>query len=157
MKIKEKLNDLSYEMEVSAGQYLCDYDSMNYFDDAIMNLAQDHVDIYTSDLMDWLQDHIYEFELYVSTQGIVKNFDLLDTIRGCQFEENYKTMIQKDKEIICEYYVLHELLYIHEIEEINEDIIDLHNFKYINRIDELKDIIDEILEEIETEEGENND
>lgn len=153
--MKVKIEELKKEVEKnfeSYEEYITEYyNYQNDIDDIIHDIADNNVDIYNYDLLEWAKDNYSYIEDYVKEFGIdSQSFDFIDIIRGGQFLYIEQTLYN-NKESMLEYlayYILDDKGFT-EIEEEKATEISMIDFDRIERIDELEEEIDNILEEEE--------
>lgn len=150
--MKVKIEDLKKECRKyfeSYEDYIIDYyNYSNNVDDILYQIANDNVDIYTYDLMEWLKDNYSYVEDYVKEFGIdANNFDFLAIVSGGQFIQIEESLHNNRMNILefLAYYII-EQYGIKEIEEEKATEISMINFDLIEYINELEDEIKEILE-----------
>lgn len=117
------------------------YDS-GYYDDILMELCDNQVDIYNNDLMDWLKEHYDLLEDYINENGTDGDFSLFETIRSVQYNYIYGNACEVSENFLYAYmynYILHVLM-VEEITEEQEENIDA----IVGEFDELGDIMNEI-------------
>lgn len=148
-KIEELKNEVSKNFE-SYEEYITEYyNHENDIDEIIRDIADNNVDIYTSDLMDWVKDNYNYVEDYIKEFGIdSNNFDFIGAVRGGQYLYIEETLYNNKSDMLeyLAYYILQEK----DIEEIDEDKateISMIDFDRIDTIEELEDEINEILEQ----------
>lgn len=153
--MKVKIEDLKKELEgnmESYEEYITEY--YNYQDDIcdiIHDIADNNIDIYTYDLMEWVKNNWEYVEQYVKEFGIdSNNFDFIGAVRGGQYlyiEEK----LMENKNIMLEYLAYYILQYegIEELEENKATKVSMINFDNIDSITELEDELHEIIEEAE--------
>ena len=147
-KIEELKKEVSKYFE-SYEEYITEYyNYQNCIDDIIEDIANQNVDVYTYDLLEWSKEGYGYIEGYVREFGIdTDNFDFLDIIRGGQYLYIEQTLYN-NKSIMLEflsYYIL-EYNGLTEIDDKKADEISMIDFDNIETIDELEDEISEILE-----------
>ena len=148
-KIEELKNEVSKNFE-SYEEYITEYyNHENDIDEIIRDIADNNVDIYTSDLMDWVKDNYNYVEDYIKEFGIdSNNFDFIGAVRGGQYLYIEQTLYNNKSDMLeyLAYYILQEK----DIEEIDEDKateISMIDFDRIDTIEELEDEINDILEQ----------
>lgn len=151
--MKVKIENLKKELEKqfeSYEEYITEY--YNYQDDIcdiIHDIADNNVDIYTYDLMEWVKDNYTYVEDYIKEFGIdSSNFDFIEAIRGGQYMY-IEEKLMENKSIMLEYlayYILQDEG-IEELEENKATEISMINFDNIDSITELEDELHEIIEE----------
>ena len=151
--MKVKIEDLKREVEKdfeSCEEYITEYyNYQNDVDDIIQDMADNNVNIYTYDLLEWVKNNYSYVEDYVKEFGIdSQNFDFMDAVRGGQYLYIEQTLYN-NKELMLEYLAYYILEYkgITEIEEEKATEISMINFDRIETIDELEEEIDNILKE----------
>lgn len=148
-KIEELKNEVSKNFE-SYEEYITEYyNHENDIDEIIRDIADNNVDIYTSDLMDWVKDNYNYVEDYIKEFGIdSSNFDFIGAVRGGQYLYIEETLYNNKSDMLeyLAYYILQEK----DIEEIDEDKateISMIDFDRIDTIEELEDELNEIIEQ----------
>ena len=153
--MKVKIEELKKEVEQnfeSYEEYITDYyNCQEYIGDIIHDIADNNIDIYTYDLLEWAKYHYDYINDYVKEFGIdSQNFDFMDAVRGGQYlyieEALYNNKVSMLEYLA--YYILEEKG-ITEIEEEKATEISMIDFDKIENIYELEEKIDEILEEEE--------
>ena len=153
--MKVKIEDLKREVEKnfeSYEEYITEYyNYQNDIDDIIHDIADNNVDIYTCDLLEWAKHHYDYINDYVKEFGInSQNFDFMDAVRGGQYlyieEALYNNKVSMLEYLA--YYILDDKGFT-EIEEEKATELSMINFEKIETIDELEEEIDNILEEEE--------
>lgn len=145
--IEESKKDI---MDIVGGDSIVDYYNCgDYIQDSFSSIADNYVDIYTCDLLDWLKNNYDEFENYMNEFEPDRNgkFDLISYIRGAQFIK-YECELNQNKDNILlylSYYVIKKELGFNEITEEQKNNIDIINFDNIDTFDELADNIKETL------------
>lgn len=151
--MKVKIEDLKKELEKqfkSCEEYITEYyNCQDDIYDIIHDIADNNVDIYTYDLMEWVKDNYTYVEDYIKEFGIdSNNFDFIGAVRGGQYlyiEEK----LMENKSIMLE-YLAYYILQDEDIEELEEDKateVSMINFDNIDSITELEDELHEIIEE----------
>ena len=148
-KIEELKNEVSKNFE-SYEEYITEYyNHENDIDEIIRDIADNNVDIYTSDLMDWVKDNYNYVEDYIKEFGMdLSNFDFIGAVRGGQYLYIEETLYNNKSDMLeyLAYYILQEK----DFEEIDEDKateISMINFDRIDTIEELEDELNEIIEQ----------
>lgn len=151
VKIEELKKELESKME-SYEEYITEYyNNQDDIYDIIHDIADNNVDIYTYDLMEWVKNYWEYVEQYVKEFGIdSNNFDFIGAVRGGQYlyiEEK----LMENKNIMLEYLAYYILQYegIEELEENKATEVSIMNFNNIDSITELEDELHEIIEEEE--------
>lgn len=148
-KIEELKNEVLKNFE-SYEEYITEYyNHENDIDEIIRDIADNNVDIYTSDLMDWVKDNYNYVEDYIKEFGMdSSNFDFIGAVRGGQYLYIEQTLYNNKSDMLeyLAYYILQEK----DIEEIDEDKateISMIDFDRIDTIEELEDELNEIIEQ----------
>lgn len=149
--MKVKIEDLKREVKKnfeSYEEYITEYyNYQNDVDDIIHDIADNNVDIYTYDLLEWAKGNYSYIEDYVKEFGIdSQNFDFIGIIRGGQYLYIEQTLYN-NKESMLEYlaYYILDDKGIAEIEEEKATEIAMIDFDRIETIYELEEEIDNIL------------
>ena len=149
IKIKELKKECIKTFE-SYEDYITEYyNYQNNIDDIIHDIADNNVDIYNYDLLEWAKGNYDYIEDYVKEFGIdSSSFDFIGIIRGGQYLYIEQTLYNNKSNMLeyLAYYILDDKG-ITEIEEDTATKISMINFDNIETIDELEDEISEILEE----------
>lgn len=152
MKNLLKIEDLRKELYTGDfGDCFCDYDD-GYICDIVTEIADNHVDIYTSDLLDWAKDN-YEY-IGEANEELGRADDFLGEIKQGQFLYNERDLYDnlEDSLKLFAYVYIQNVLGIEEItEEQNENLLD---YDYTDNNDELENIIDHIEEVFAAEDDE---
>lgn len=153
--MKVKIEDLKKEVAKnfeSYEEYITEY--YNYQDDIndiIFDIANNNVDIYTYDLLEWAKDNYSYIEDAVQEYGIdAQNFDFIGLIRQGQYKYIEETLFNNYDNMLeyLAYYILQDEG-IEELEEDKATEISMINFDNIDSITELEDELHEIIEEEE--------
>ena len=134
------------------GKYLVDY-NRGYICDCISELADNNVDIYNYNLLEWVKDNSSYVEDAVAEFGIdSKNFDFFRLLQQGQYMQITDELYTNLDDIITN-WIINYIEYDLEIKELTdeqaEQIEDLFN-KYDNN-DELEYIVEKIKEVFESE------
>ena len=152
MKNLLKIDDLRKELYTGdLGDRFCDYDN-GYICDIITEIADNAVDIYTSDLLDWARNN-YEY-IDEATEELGRPDDFLGEIRQGQFLYNEHDLYDnlEDSLKYFAYTYIERVLDLEEItEEQNENLLD---YDFDDNNDTLENLIDHIEEVFETEDNE---
>lgn len=152
MKNLLKIEDLRKELYTGDfGDCFCDYDD-GYICDIVIEIADNHVDIYTNDLLDWAKDN-YEY-IDEANEELGRADDFLGEIKQGQFLYNERDLYDnlEDSLKLFAYVYIQNVLGIEEItEEQNENLLD---YDYTDNNDELENIIDHIEEVFAAEDDE---
>lgn len=152
MKNLLKIEDLRKELYTGDfGDCFCDYDD-GYICDIVTEIADNHVDIYTNDLLDWAKDN-YEY-IDEANEELGRADDFLGEIKQGQFLYNERDLYDnlEDSLKLFAYVYIQNVLGIEEItEEQNENLLD---YDYTDNNDELENIIDHIEEVFAAEDDE---
>ena len=147
LKVSELKNGCRFE---NLTEYFCDYDH-GYICDIITEIADNHVEIYTSDLLEWAKDNygyieeaIDEFGTPTDSNG---NADFIRMIQQGQFYSNERELYDGLSNGLClwVYNYIENVLGITEItEEENNELLewdfDDHNEQLENLIEHIENI-----------------
>lgn len=135
------------------GEYLVDYNS-GYICDCISELADNNVDIYNYNLLEWVRNNSEYVEQAVTDFGIdERNFDFFGLLRQGQYVQITEELYNNLDDIITNWiinYIEYDLNIKELTDEQAEQVEDLFN-KYDNN-DELEYIAEKIKEVFENEE-----
>lgn len=153
--MKVKIEDLKKELEgnmESYEEYITEYyNCQDDIYDIIHDIADNNIDIYTYDLMEWVKNYWEYVEQYVKEFGInSNNFDFIGAVKGGQYLYIVEKLME-NKNIMLEYlayYILQDEG-IEELEENKATEVSMINFDNIDSITELEDELHEIIEEAE--------
>lgn len=139
-----KIEDLKKELFIGDfGEYLVDYDE-GYICDIITDIADNNIDIYTADLLNWIPDN-YEY-IEEANQEFGVPDDFLKQVQQGQYYYNERN-IYEHLEDILKYYMydfIENNLDIKEItEEQNERLLD---FDFNDNNELLENLIEHINE-----------
>lgn len=156
--MKVKIEDLKKELEKqfeSYEEYITEY--YNYqddIDDIIHDIADNNVDIYNYDLLEWAKDNYSYIEEAMDEFGTATDdrghADFIRCIMQGQYLYIEQTLYN-NKSIMLE-YLAYYILQNEGIEELEEDKateISMINFDNIDSITKLEDELHEIIEEEE--------
>ena len=145
--IKEiKENDTMEKVDISA---LCDYSSTNYLDDILHEIADNNIDIYNYDLLEWSKKNYSYIEEAIDEYGTPTDnhgeADFIKMIQQGQYCQNIEDIYNNIDEMI-KLYIL-DLLQKENIEEITpeqlEKIDDIINEwkdrDYLGNIEDIKE------------------
>lgn len=141
-----KIEDLRKELYTGdLGEYFIDYDD-GYICDIITEIADNSVDIYTQDLLDWVPDNYSYIEEANIKMGVPKGF--LNQIQQGQcyyYERNlYENLEDTLKNYMYNY--IENILKVKEItEEQNENLLDWDFSDNNEKLENLIDHINEVL------------
>lgn len=148
LNVKERIKELENKYELENILYCFANYSNGYICDIIMEVCDNNIDIYTSDLWDWAKNNEYYIEQAINNFGIdSNNFDLTRLFQQGQFYY-YEEICYKNLDDIIEYLILSNL----DVEEISDTIYDEilnisgkedNNAKIENYIDEIEELIEE--------------
>ena len=121
--LKELRNNLLEGMNSISKDFAYDYDSNDdeqFISDCFSEYADSQVDIYYTDLIDWIsRENAKYIEYYVEEFGIdTQKFDFMKLIQGGQFYKNYQELYEDEVEIKGVIY-LNKLLDTLSEEELN--------------------------------------
>lgn len=147
LKIKELRKELNLG---ELGEYFVDYDN-GYICDIITEIADNHIDIYTSDLFDWAKNYFCYIEEANTELGTPK--DILQQIQQGQFYY-YEQNIYNNLEDIMLNYMYNYIENVLNIKEITEEQYDdLLDFDFNDNNEMLENLIDHINEVLKIEEA----
>lgn len=110
------------DMEKVPVDCLCDYGATTYLGDTLWQVADNYIDIYDYDLLEWLKDNYSEFEDCIDEYGISSNekFDLIKWIQMAQGRTIDNELRNNITEIVL--YYIYNLLYDDNDDLTDEDI-----------------------------------
>lgn len=141
-----KIEDLKKELYTGdLGEYFIDYDD-GYICDIITEIADNSVDIYTQDLLDWVPDNYSYIEEANVEMGVPKGF--LNQIRQGQYYYYERNLYENLEDTLKNYMYnyIENILKVKEItEEQNENLLDWdfsdNNEKLENFIEHINEIL----------------
>ena len=146
----EKLKVKELKKELFTGDFgdcFCDYDN-GYICDIITEIADNHIDIYTVDLLNWCKDNYTYIEEALDEFGTPKNSngnaDFLKIIQQGQylaFEQDLYNNLEDNLKNFTYNYILNELKIEEITEEQKEKILD---FDFTDNNEQLENIIEYI-------------
>lgn len=147
--VRGQMNDISIDFCGDFSNYL---DGYAYLCDLFTEYADNRVDIYNSDLIEWAQENYNYIDDAIEEFGAPEPFDFWACIRQGQYYE-YNEELNSDTDNIIKglalLYLIDELQAIDAIErteqEFEELFDELNNIDSNDREDEIKDICDEFL------------
>lgn len=139
-----KIEELRKELNLGElGEYFVDYDN-GYICDIITEIADNHIDIYTSDLFDWAKNYFGYIEEANTELGTPT--DILQQIQQGQFYY-YEQNIYNNLEDIMLNYMYNYIENVLNIKEITEEQYDdLLDFDFNDNNEMLENLIDHIKE-----------
>ena len=145
---KLKVKELKKELFTGDfGDCFCDYDN-GYICDIITEIADNHIDIYTVDLLNWCKDNYAYIEEALAEFGTPKNSngnaDFLKIIQQGQylaFEQDLYNNLEDNLKNFTYNYILNELKIEEITEEQKEKILD---FDFTDNNEQLENIIEYI-------------
>ena len=141
-----KLKDLQKELKISYYGDNITYYSSGYIQDLFSEIADQNVDIYTSDLLDWAKLNYEYIEQAVQEFGIdSRNFDFVKLLQEGQFLQIEEDLYNSQKEIII-YYIFQNLIDA-GVEELTEEQSEAIDEKDILSFETLEDV-NEFIEEL---------
>lgn len=152
----KKIEEFKNELELYCGDYgdcICDYND-GYVDDVLHEIADNHIDIYWTDLCEWAKGNSGYIDEYVAEFGIdSKNFDFFRLIQGGQYLCNLEEL-NKNRDDIIKLFILNYIENELEIKELSENVENQLNdiLDDVSNYDDLSVIIDDITSIIEEEE-----
>lgn len=156
--MKVRIEELKREVQKnfeSYEEYITEY--YNYqssIDDIIHDIADNNVDIYNYDLLEWAKDNYSYIEEAIDEFGVATDEKGRADFIRCIMQGQYlyiEQTLYNNKELMLEYltcYILDDKG-ITEIEEEKATELSMINFERIETIDELEEEIDNILKEEE--------
>lgn len=141
-----KIEDLRKELYTGdLGEYFIDYDD-GYICDIITEIADNSVDIYTQDLLDWVPDNYSYIEEANIEMGVPKGF--LNQIQQGQYYYYERNLYENLEDTLKNYMYnyIENILKVKEItEEQNENLLDWdfsdNNEKLENFIEHINEIL----------------
>ena len=141
-----KIEDLRKELYTGdLGEYFIDYDD-GYICDIITEIADNSVDIYTQDLLDWVPDNYSYIEEANIEMGVPKGF--LNQIRQGQYYYYERNLYENLEDTLKNYMYnyIENILKVKEItEEQNENLLDWDFSDNNEKIENFIEHINEIL------------
>lgn len=126
MKVYELKAELKRtdNMEKVSVDCLCDYNATQYLGDTLWEIADNHIDIYNADLLDWLKYNYSVFEDYIDEFGIDNSggFDLIRHIQGAQGLDIYYQLSNNHDNLVL--YYIYNLLY-NDDDDLSDDDIEI--------------------------------
>lgn len=146
---KLKIKDLKKDLFIGDFGYdFIDY-SDGYICDIITEIADNNVDIYTQDLLDWVPDNYSYIEEANEELGVPHDF--LEQIQQGQYYYNERNIYEHLKDILKNYMYDYIENYLN-IEEITEDQYKkLLDFDFEDNNGLLEDLLNHIIESLEEE------
>lgn len=126
-----RIEDLRKGLELGdLGDRLTEYDN-GYLCDVLTEIADNNVDIYNADLLEWAKDNYYYIEEAIDEYGFPKvngQADFMRAIMQGQFYYNEKDLFENLYDIV-ENYILNYIENDLEITEISEEKLDEIKFE----------------------------
>lgn len=146
---KLKIKDLKKDLFIGDFGYdFIDY-SDGYICDIITEIADNNVDIYTQDLLDWVPDNYSYIEEANEELGVPHDF--LKQIQQGQYYYNERNIYEHLEDILKNYMYNYIENYLN-IEEITENQYEkLLDFDFEDNNGLLEDLLDHIIESLEEE------
>ena len=142
LKIEELKNDLNLG---DYGEDITNYSS-GYVSDIITEIADNNVDIYNNDLMEWAKGNTYYIDRAVDELGRPDTIE--DEIRQGQYIA-YQEDLYNNLEDILKYWAYDYIENKYNITELTEeqnDEINFYNYTNVDRLEEIKGMIEDIFE-----------
>lgn len=144
-KIKERKEELKKNLSNTYCDCICDYND-GYVCDVITEIADNHVDIYYSDLFEWCKSNFGYVDEWIEECG--SSGDIIKDIQGGQYKQISDELYENMEEMLLlfAYNYLFEneiILNDEQLEELESDISIMDNN---NTLDEIIDLINEKLE-----------
>ena len=151
VNVKEKKEELKNNLNYTYCDNICDY-SDGYICDVIMEIADNNVDIYYYDLFEWAKnnfDAINEANDELGTPD-----DIIKQIQQGQYLQIERELYDNFDDMIKLYIYdfIYNVLNIEEITEEQAEKIDDSNFDNNDRLDDVNDFINDLFEEVATNE-----
>lgn len=148
--------------DANARDFIADYvysGNTNYFDDCINEFADNNVDIYTSDLLDWLQESDNASEYMEQAIDLIdtKKYCFADHIRCAQYyeigDELHAEIDDDDNMEWLKLWALSEAesvedLTVDKFDEVIAEALDVDVDIYNDRVDSIIDIMDAIIYDV---------
>ena len=155
MKELLKIKDLKNELNLGDyGEDITNYSS-GYVSDIITEIADNNVDIYNNDLMEWakgntsyIEDAMVEFGTPEDSNG---HPDFMRLIMQGQYYM-YEQDLYNNLEDILKYWAYDYIENKYNITELTEeqnDEINFYNYTNVDRLEEIKGMIEDIFESLE--------
>ena len=155
INLREKMEELKRCMNAISKDFVNDknLDSSTYICDAIAEYADNNVDIYYSDILDWARKNILRVNRGIEEFGT--SYDVFKDIQNAQYlvnsDELYEDLDDMIMCLICEHLIS---LDVEELDEEKWDEIESESFDHNDRFnDVLNWLYKNILEEINDEES----
>lgn len=149
MKELLKIEDLKNELNLGDyGEDITNYSS-GYVSDIITEIADNNVDIYNNDLMEWAKGNTYYIDRAVDELGRPDTIE--DEIRQGQYIA-YQEDLYNNLEDILKYWAYDYIENKYNITELTEeqnDEINFYNYTNVDRLEEIKGMIEDIFESLE--------
>lgn len=138
------------------GEYITDYND-GYISDIINEMADNNVDIYNYDLLQWCANNLYNIDYCDRAKDELGASDLVSMLQGGQYLQITDDLYENLENILINYmyYYIENYLELEEItEEQNDELLDF-DFEACDKLEEIAEHATEILKENEyTEDGE---
>lgn len=153
---KLRIEELKNELYIGElGEFFVDYDN-GYIGDIITEIADNKVDIYTSDLLEWAKGNYSDIEEALDEFGTPTDSngkaDFLKIIQQGQYYQNERDLYDNLEDTLKFYmydYIEKELNIKEITEEQNDDLLD---FDFSDNNEQLENLIEHIDEVMGTEE-----
>ena len=153
------MNKKELMQQLETGDYGDQFTSYSdgYIGDVISEIADSNVDIYYSDLFEWVKDNYGYCEDAVK-EGLIsldKDFDFIKLMQIGQYEQNTQDLYENLDDSI-KYFIYDNIEFEEISEELQEFIDDLcddvdNNEQLENILEQVKEFIENIKDEEETE------
>lgn len=142
---KERKEELREELSLTYCDNIVDYNN-GYISDIINEIADNNIDIYTSDLFDWAKDNYNYIEDANNEFGTPS--DIIAQIQQGQFLQISNEMYENFDEmmLLFIYNYIYNDLNIEEIEEERAEEIENENYNKYDRLEEIIDFVNDTLE-----------
>ena len=148
LNVKERKEELKEELKGTYCDNICDYDN-GYIGDIVNEIADNNVDIYTSDLFEWAKFNYDVIEDANNELGTPS--DIIAQIQQGQFLQISNEIYNNIDEtlLLFIYDYIYNELEIEEITEEQQEEIESENYYY--NYDKLEQIIDFVNDTLEKE------
>lgn len=150
-----RIEDLKKDLYLGDfGEYFNDYNN-GYICDIISEIADNNVDIYNYDLLEWAKDNYNYIDDAVAEFGVdTQNFDFWGIIRQGQYLYNDNDLYENLEDSL-KFYMYDYIEKTLEVEEITEEQNDnLLDFDFSDNNERLENLIEHINKVMETKEEE---
>ena len=146
MKELFKIEDLKNDLFLGElGEQITQYNN-GYIGDIITEIADNNVDIYNNDLMEWAKGNTYYIDRAVDELGRPDTIE--DEIRQGQYIA-YQEDLYNNIEDILKYWAysyIEDHYNVTELTEEQNDEIEFYNYNSVDRLEEIEGMIEDIFE-----------